>query len=304
MWIINKRKIFYALSGILLGLSVIFLATWGIKFGVDFTGGSVLEFEFEGNRPDKQLVETAVLSQNVDLGDYSIREIGDTGFTLRSKTIEDAQKNTLITALATVGKVSEKKFNTIGPTLGNELQNKAIFAFIAVVLLITLFIAYAFRHVSRPVSSWKYGFVAIATLVHDIVIPVGVFSLLGHFYGVEVDSLFIVAILVILGYSINDTIIVFDRIRENLLRYSDRERNENFDTIVGDSLVQTMSRSVNTSATTLISLLCIFFIGGESTKYFALALTFGVIAGTYSSIFFASPMLVSLKKRQDKKLLK
>ena len=303
MWIINKRKIFYAFSGILLGLSLISVIMWGVKFGVDFTGGSVLEVEFAtGTRPEKTAVENVVAAQNIELGDYSIRETGDRGFTLRSKTIEVSQKDTIVNALSSLGSVQEKKFNTIGPTLGNELKNKAVFSLIVVIVLITLFIAYVFRHVSKPVSSWKYGLVAIATLVHDLLIPIGIFSALGHFGGIEVDTLFIVAILVILGYSINDTIIVFDRIRENLLRYENKERQANFDTIVGDSLMQTVARSTNTSFTTLISLIAIYFLGGDATKYFALALIFGIAAGTYSSIFFASPMLVSLKKRQDKKI--
>ncbi len=303
MWIIKNRKFFYVLSGVLLGLSLLSVAMWGVKFGVDFTGGSVLEVEYSaGARPEKAAVEAVVAEQNIDLGDYSIRETGDMGFTLRSKTIESAQKDAIVEALSSLGAVQEKKFNTIGPTLGNELKNKALFSFIVVVVLITLFIAYVFRHVSKPVSSWKYGLVAIATLVHDLLIPIGVFSALGHFGGVEVDTLFIVAILVILGYSINDTIIVFDRIRENLLKVEDKDRNAQFETVVGESLQQTIARSTNTSFTTLISLIAIYFLGGDATKYFALALIFGIAAGTYSSIFFASPMLVSLKKRQDKKV--
>jgi preprotein translocase subunit SecF len=302
MWIINNRKFFYALSGVLLGFSIISVAMWGIKFGVDFTGGSVLEVEYNaGVRPEKSAVEAVVADQKIDLGDYSIRETGDMGFTLRSKTIESSQKDVIVEALSSLGAVQEKKFNTIGPTLGNELKNKALFSFIVVVVLITLFIAYVFRHVSKPVSSWKYGLVAIATLVHDLLIPIGVFSALGHLGGVEVDTLFIVAILVILGYSINDTIIVFDRIRENLLKVEDKDRNAQFETVVGESLQQTIARSTNTSFTTLISLIAIYFLGGDATKYFALALIFGIAAGTYSSIFFASPMLVSLKKLQDKK---
>jgi len=302
MWIINKRKIFYVISGLLLGLSVVFVSMWGLKFGVDFTGGSVLEVAFSENRPAKSDIETIVAAQNMDLGDYSIRETGADGFTLRSKTITNTDKEAIVTALSALGSVQEKKFNTIGPTLGTELRQKAIFSFIVVIGLITLFIAYVFRHVSKPVSSWKYGFVAIATLIHDLLIPVGVFSALGHFYGVEVDTLFIVAILVILGYSINDTIIVFDRIRENLLKVEDKDRNSQFEAVVGESLRQTIARSTNTSFTTLISLIAIYFLGGDATKYFALALIFGVTAGTYSSIFFASPMLVSLKNRQDKQV--
>ena len=301
MWIIKNRVKFYILSGLFLGLSILSLAIWGVKPGVDFSGGSVLEVNFTENNPGKTVVVEKIDSLKLDLGDYSVRETGDSGYIVRLKSIDEAQKGQIIGSLETLGKMEEKRFNTIGPVLGAELRNKAIMSFVLVLILITLFIAYAFRHVSKPVSSWKYGYVAILTLLHDMLIPIGVFSVMGHFYGVEVDTLFIVAILVILGYSINDTIIVFDRIRENLSKVRDDERNEKFEEVVGAGLKQTIGRSVNTSFTTLLALLAIYFIGGEVTKYFALALVIGVIAGAYSSIFFASPMLVSIKNRQDKK---
>lgn len=301
MWIIKNRVAFYILSGLLLGLSVLALAIWGVKPGVDFSGGSVLEVNFTENNPGKTVVVEKIDSLKLDLGDYSVRETGNSGYIVRLKSIDEAEKGQIVGSLETLGKMEEKRFNTIGPVLGAELRNKAIMSFVLVLILITLFIAYAFRHVSKPVSSWKYGYVAILTLLHDMLIPIGVFSVMGHFYGVEVDTLFIVAILVILGYSINDTIIVFDRIRENLSKVRDDERNEKFEEVVGAGLKQTIGRSVNTSFTTLLSLLAIYFIGGEVTKYFALALIIGVIAGAYSSIFFASPMLVSIKNRQDRK---
>lgn len=302
MWIIKNRVKFYILSGLLLGLSILSLAIWGVKPGVDFSGGSVLEVNFTENNPGKTVVVEKIDSLKLDLGDYSVRETGDSGYIVRFKSIDEAQKGQIVGSLETLGKMEEKRFNTIGPVLGAELRNKAVMSFVLVLILITLFIAYAFRHVSKPVSSWKYGYVAILTLLHDMLIPIGVFSVMGHFYGVEVDTLFIVAILVILGYSINDTIIVFDRIRENLSKVRDDERNEKFEEVVGAGLKQTIGRSVNTSFTTLLALLAIYFIGGEVTKYFALALIIGVIAGAYSSIFFASPMLVSIKNRQDRKV--
>lgn len=301
MWIIKNRVKFYIFSGLLLGLSILSLAIWGVKPGVDFSGGSVLEVNFTENNPGKTVVVEKIDSLKLDLGDYSVRETGDSGYIVRLKSIDEAEKGQIVGSLETLGKMEEKRFNTIGPVLGAELRNKAIMSFVLVLILITLFIAYAFRHVSKPVSSWKYGYVAILTLLHDMLIPIGVFSVMGHFYGVEVDTLFIVAILVILGYSINDTIIVFDRIRENLSKVRDDERNEKFEEVVGVGLKQTIGRSVNTSFTTLLSLLAIYFIGGEVTKYFALALIIGIIAGAYSSIFFASPMLVSIKNRQDRK---
>jgi len=181
----------------------------------------------------------------------------------------------------------QKRFNTIGPAIGEELKQKAYIAMGIVVLAIILFIAFAFRKVSEPVSSWKYGFVAILALMHDIIIPTGVFALLGLFTGAEVDILFVTALLAILGFSVNDTIVVFDRIRENLMLNKERNKNENFAETVGHSLEQTFARSINTSLTTLLVLLTLLFVGGESTKYFALTLVIGVIAGTYSSIFLA-----------------
>ncbi len=301
MWIIKNRVKFYILSGLLLGLSLLSLAVWGVKPGVDFSGGSVLEVNFTENDPGKNSLVEKIDSLNLDLGDYSVRETGESGYIVRLKTIDEIQKGKIVGSISSLGKMEEKRFNTIGPVLGAELRNKALVSFVLVLILITLFIAYAFRHVSKPVSSWKYGYVAILTLLHDMLIPIGVFSVMGHFWGVEVDTLFIIAILVILGYSINDTIIVFDRIRENLSKVRDDDRDEKFEEVVGVGLKQTIGRSVNTSFTTLIALLAIYFLGGEVTKYFALALIVGVIAGAYSSIFFASPMLVSIKNRQDRK---
>ncbi len=301
MWIIKNRKIFYALSSIMVTFSIFAIAVWGIRFGIDFTGGSILEFEFTEVRPSQpELIETLnqVSEENdFSLGDFSLRETGDLGFILRMRDIDDGTKNIILSSL---GEVNEIRFNTIGPTLGQELRSKALFSILVVILFIILFIAYVFRHVSKPVSSWKYGFVAITAFIHDVIIPVGLFAFLGRFYGVEVDALFVVAILVVLGYSINDTIVVFDRIRENLREYPEKKRASQFEKVVGKSLRETISRSINTSVTTLIALTAIFILGGESTKFFSLALIAGVIAGTYSSIFFAAPMLLTLQKIQDR----
>ncbi len=289
----------------MIAVSVLAISLWGIKFGIDFVGGSITEFEYQESRP-----ETAVVLENIantqeelglNLGDLSLRVTGERGYILRTLEITNDDKNSILNNLSTTGEVKEIRFNTIGPTLGKELRNKAIWAFLLVILSIILFIAYAFRQVSKPVSSWKYGLVAIVAFVHDVLIPVGLFSILGRFYGVEVDSLFVVAILVVLGYSINDTIVIFDRVRENLQAYPEKKRKEQFENVIGKSLKQTVSRSINTSLTTLIALVAIFVLGGDSTKYFSLALIAGVLVGTYSSIFFAAPMLLTLQKFQDKK---
>lgn len=314
MFVIKYRKIFYTLSAILIGGSIFATFNWGINFGIDFVGGSILEINYSERRTDKNIVEEKI--KELELGkEFSIRPTGESGFIIRSTTISDDEKNQIMEVLradivvdeninseaqAEQNILEEVRFNNVGPTLGRELQNKAALAMIIVVIAIMMFVAFAFRHVSKPVSSWKYGFVAVLTFVHDVSVPIGLFAVLGRFYGVEVDTLFVIAILVVLGYSINDTIIVFDRIRENLREVPDKKRAEQFVEIVGKSLRQTVARSINTSLTTLIALVALFFLGGDATKWFSLALIAGVLIGTYSSIFFASPMLVSLSGIKNK----
>jgi len=170
-----------------------------------------------------------------------------------------------------------------------------------VVFCIITFIAFAFRGVSKPVQSWKYGVVAIITLLHDILLPLGLFAVLGHFFGAEVDALFIVALLTILGISINDTIVVFDRIRENLRLNEERNKREEYEEVVGRSIIQTLARSINTSLTVIIVLISLYFLGPVATQNFALTLIVGMVAGTYSSIFLASPLLVAWDRLSAKK---
>ena len=205
------------------------------------------------------------------------------------KTIgEDTHQQILKTFQEKFATTTELQYNAIGPAIGNELRQKALTGLVIVFLAILAFIAWSFRRVSAPVASWKYGMIVIATAFHDVAIPVGLFVLLGHFQNVEIGTSFIAAILTIMGYSINDTIVVMDRIRENLVTSSG-----SFEEIVERSLRQTMLRSFNTSMTTTLSLLAVYFFGGESIKHFALALIVGILTGTYSSIFIASPLLVT-----------
>lgn len=297
MTIIKFRKIFYSFSLILVALSIAAVAFWGIRFGLDFTGGSSIDYSFEGEVPQTQEIR-AQLADIDFLGDYSLRQVGDNGIVLRSQTLTDAQKEQVTEKMVSVfPSVQEDRFSTIGPSLGKELRTKAILSVVVSVILIVLFIAFAFRHVSKPVPSWKYGIITVIALLHDIILPLGAFSVMGYFFGVEVDTLFVIALLVVIGYSINDTIVVFDRIRENLSAVTDdKKRNSDFKNIVGKSLKETISRSINTSLTTIIALLALYFFGGEVTKPFSIALIVGVLAGTYSSIFLASPLLISLKK--------
>lgn len=267
--------------------SVVSLAVFGLKFGLDFTGGTLAEIEFSETRPSNDEIAKAI--EILDLGSVNIQPSGERGAILRLKDIDEATHQKVVSTINEKWQMEEKRFESIGPTIGAELKRKAIFAIILAAALIILYIAWAFRKVSWPVSSWKYGVCAILALIHDVTIPTGVFSLLGHYRGVEVDGLFITALLTILGFSVHDTIVVFDRVRENLKNAP----KEKFEDTVNASVNQTIGRSINTSLTVLLVLSAIYFFGGETIKNFALVLILGVSFGTYSSIFIASPLLVS-----------
>jgi preprotein translocase subunit SecF len=275
------------------------LAVWGLKPGIDLTGGSLAIISYDGTRPT-----APVLSSNLsDAGftDFSLREYGTNGYAFRTQSLTPQQQGNLAayftnqTATAHVEQITN-----VGPTIGQELLQKGLIALGLVALCIILFIAFAFRKVSKPVASWKYGIIAIITLIHDILIPTGLFALLGHIENAEVDSLFIVALLTLLGVSINNTIVVFDRIRENLRRNEDMRRKEGFEDTVGRSIMQTLARSINTSLAVVIVLVALYALGPSTTKDFALTLIVGMVAGTYSSIFLASPLLVAWEKWRGK----
>jgi preprotein translocase subunit SecF len=279
-------------------LSLIAVAVWGLQIGIDLKGGSLLQVSYPEGRP-----ELAVLQEKVDgleYGEVRIQPSGESDYILRQRDLSAEEKETLDTALAALGTVEEVQFNSVGPSIGAELMQKAWWAIGLITLLTIIFIAFAFRGVSKPVASWKYGVVAIVTLIHDIIIPVGLFAYLGHAKGAEVGALFIVALLTILGISINDTIVVFDRIRENLNLNIARKQQVAFADVVWKSVTQTLTRSLNTSLTVIVVLLALFFVGPESTKDFALTLIVGMIAGTYSSILLASPLLILIEKYQKK----
>jgi len=219
------------------------------------------------------------------------------------KEISQTDKDSILKNLSFEGKYSpvEKTFSTIGPVLGKEALQKAWISIILVLSAIVLFIAFAFRKVSRPVSSWIYGIVAVLALLHDVIVPTGVFAILGHYYGFEVDTLFVTALLVILGFSVHDTIVVFDRIRENLHKNEDMGGKKDFETIVGESINETFVRSINTSLTTLLAILVLFLIGPEAIRNFSLALLIGIFIGTYSSIFIGSTLLVTINNWRSKR---
>lgn len=310
MNITKNLKYFFVLPAALTVLSLAALFTWGLKPGIDLVGGSLLQVNYPAGRPAVEAVRDAVSNQNIGLGEVRVQPSGEFGYILRQRDLSIEEKAALEQPLKALGmsannggqgEMEEVQFTSIGPSLGAELLHKAWIAIVLVVLCIIAFIAFAFRGVSKPVASWKYGVVAIITLLHDIIVPVGLFALLGQTHGAEVDALFIVALLTILGISINDTIVVFDRIRENLRINSEKGRHESFEHVVGHSIMQTMSRSINTSLTVVIVLAALFFAGPVATQNFALTLIIGMVAGTYSSIFLASPLLVAWQKWSDKK---
>lgn len=320
MYIVKNRKIFYSLSVLLIGFSIYSIATLGLNFGIDFTGGSLVEVRYaEMNSASSTTATTTTAStatatattsvittdsvkkslDSLNLGEYVVRQAGTDGFIIRIRALSEVERKMVVEALG--GEV--KRFDSVGPILGKELQSKAVWSIVLVLLAIIIFITYAFRGVSKPISSWKYGVVAIVALFHDVIIPTGIFAYLGRAGGYEIDALFITALLVILGFSIHDTIVVFDRTRENLKNFAfgTSSCKKTFEEIVGMSITQTIARSINTSFTTILALVALYFFGPKTTENFALALILGIAVGTYSSIFIGTPLLVTWQKWQDRK---
>lgn len=300
MFVVIHRKLFYILSGVIFAVSIAALVIWGLKPGIDFRGGSLLEVTYPQGRPEKAAVENILLPLNVDA---SVRPTEEKGYIIRMKDLSEAEQASVREALSEKGKkeVVEERFDTIGPLLGKEVAGKSFVAIGLVILCIVLFITFAFRKVSEPVASWKYGIITIIALLHDVLVPAGAFAILGHYAGYEVDTLFVTALLVVLGFSVHDTIVVFDRVRENLKVSHEVRDRKPFEHIVGESIAQTFVRSINTSLTTVIALVVLYIIGPEVTKHFSLALLIGIVAGTYSSIFIGSPLLVTVERWQNRK---
>lgn len=292
--IIANRKIWFTFSSLTIIASIFFLIVFGLKLGLDFTGGTLLEVKFEAQLPSPQEVNFVLAP--LEVGEALIQTTEENGIILRAQTIDEAKHQEILRVLKdNFGNILELRFESIGPVLGEELKKKSLGALLLVFLAITLYVAWSFRRVAKPVSSWVYGVVTLITAFHDVIIPLGLFALLGRVLNVEIGSSYVAAILTIMGYSINDTIVVLDRVRENLTRQSG-----DFEGVVEQSVKQTLVRSVNTSVTTSLALIAIFFFGGESLKWFSLALIVGIATGTYSSIFIASPLLVVWDKWKRK----
>jgi preprotein translocase subunit SecF len=297
---IKKRKIFFIFSGILLLISLFSILIWGLNLGIDFRGGSLLEVGFDKDRPTIEEVKTLLEEESLD--SLIIQPSGENDFIIRFQNIDEETHQSIISILTSFSGerdivLEEKRFDSIGPVIGQELKDKTLWAVVLSLFAIISYIAWAFRKISWPVASWKYGLVAIITLFHDIIIVLGIFSILGRFLNIEIGVPFVAALMTILGYSVNDTIVIFDRIRENITH----SKHENFEEIVEHSVNQSYVRSINTSLTTLIVLAAIFFFGGETIKDFIMALIVGVFFGTYSSLFIASPLLVVLENLKHRK---
>jgi len=286
--IIQKKNILFAVSLAAIIVSIVFVALGGIKMGIDFTGGTLLEVQFQNAVPTNQEITDSLTS--LKLIDLKIQSGAGKDIVMRMKEISSDQHLQILSKLQEkFGNVSEIRFDSIGPVIGKELQIKAIIALILVLLGIIFYLAYAFRKITGSlVSSWSFGLNAILALIHDVIITIGFFAILGYFFNIEIDTLFVTALLTIIGFSVHDTIVVFDRIREGLKKHY----GEPFANIVNNSINETIVRSINTSFTTLLVLTALFIFGGETIRYFALALIFGIIVGTYSSIFIASMLLL------------
>ncbi len=324
MSIISHRKLLLTIAAFVMLGSAFIIMVFGLRLGIDFTGGSLTEVAYIENVPSQTQVEEVVRQTIGDTDGFSVRgssdEAGRSAYLIRTRDLDELERVALSSAVLSLSQDGEvTRFTSIGPVIGQELKDKAGYAVAGVVLVIVFYVAFAFAGIGTPVSSWVYGFITILVLVHDVLVPTALMSLLGYFAGVEVDVLFVMALLAVLGYSVNDTIVIFDRVRENLQQnrtehktvvqkpgFNDTEEvtytlTAPYDKIVGTAVSGTLVRSINTSVTTFLALIALYFVGGEVTNIFALILLAGVLAGTYSSLCIASPLVVAYEEWSRKK---
>jgi len=292
---LKYKKIYYILSALLVLVAIFSLLFFGLNFGIDFLGGSILEADFEA-RPANTVIQEKL--KDLNLGDLTIQPTQENGVIIRMREIDEATHQQIVSKLVELSKIEEKRFESVGPVIGEELRQKTIILIAVSLIALLIYIAVSFRKVSRPISGWQYGITSILALTFDVLITVGLFALLGKFYNIQFNIPIVTALLTILGYTINDKVIVFDRIRENILR----SRGLDFENLVNQSLNQTLSRSLSTGSCSLLVLFFIFLFGGETLKYFSLTLIIGIIIGTYSSLFLAAPFLVSWLKWSQRRL--
>jgi preprotein translocase subunit SecF len=287
-------KIFYSVFLILAVVSAVMLFMFGLNLGIDFLGGSIIELSFE-QRPSNQQISEKL--NNLDLGELVIQPRGTSEVVIKTKEIDSEIHEKIISQLAELSPLTENSFENIGPVVGKEIRDKTIVLVFVCLAVLLLYISIAFYKVQRPLSSWQYGLISIITLSFDVLVVLGVLAFLGKQYNVQFNIPIITALLTIIGYTMNDKVIVFDRVRENLLN----SRQDDFLTIVEKSLNETIVRSISTGICTLFVLFAIFFWGGETLKYFSLVLIVGIIVGTFSSLFLAAPLLVTWHKANPKR---
>lgn len=281
--------------------AIVMLAMWGLKPGIDFTGGSLVELSFSQQSPASEEMQAVVEQSGVK--QVLIQKSENNRMILRTEFLSEDQHSALIKGIqekfqTNDNKITEDRFETIGSAISQQLRSRALWAIVLVSGSIIIYLAFAFRSVSKPIASWKYGAIAIATLFYVVLVVVGIFAALGRFKGVEVDIAFVVAILTVLGYSVNDSIVVYDRIRERLLKHS----IEDFGQLVNIGLNETLARSINTVSAVLLPLFALYFFGGPSVHYFSLALLLGMALSTVASIFVASPLLVMVYNWQQRRV--
>lgn len=302
MLVIKYRSFFFWLTGIILAASVASLAFFGLPLSIEFTGGTLVEVAYTEARPAASSLHDELSAKG--FAEASVRESGENGITVRTKALTPDEHDALLLALSEGGlrPLTELRANSIGPSMGSELAVKALYAILAVMLAIVLYIAWTFRKVSKPVPSWGYGLVVVAMLAIDIIVPAGFFAAYAHYTGAQADTLFVVALLALLGYCVNDVIIVFDRVREKLKQNIEaNKKDERFETTVGHAIDETLGRSINTSVTVALALLAIILFGAEATRNFALVMLVGVLVGTFSSICRSAPLLIPIAKAFEKK---
>ena len=304
MFIITHRGFFFWLTGLILAAAIGTILFWGLPLGIDFTGVSLMQVSYEKGRPALADIEKQISA--VHTGAVSVRTVGTNEISIRTRTMTPEEHDAVLAsltgqAISANAPVTELAYTSVGPALGSQFTNKALWAIFAVMLVIVLYIAFAFRKVSRPVPSWGYGLTVVAMLAIDIIVPAGFYAAYAHFTGAEVDSLFIVALLALLGYCVHDVIVIFDRIREHLNKNEKTGLRESFEDTIGKSINETMTRSINTALTVALALIVLIFLGAEATRNFALVMLVGIIAGTFSSICRSAPLLIPLARWFAKK---
>jgi preprotein translocase subunit SecF len=299
MYIVHHRSLFFWITGLMLVFAVAAIIFYGLPLSIDFTGGSLMQVNYPNGVPALADIQKEI--SVIPIGAASVRSSGVNDVSIRTQTLTPAEHDAVLGAISQNASTTELSYTSIGPTLGGQFESKVLWALAAVILVIVLYIAFVFRKVSKPVPSWGYGLIVVAMLAIDLIVPTGFYAVYCHFTGAEVDSLFIVAILALLGYCVNDVIVIFDRIREHLARNEKTGLKESFEDTVGKSINETMTRSINTALTVVLALLALIYFGAEATRNFALVMLVGVAAGTFSSICRSAPLLIPLAKKFEKK---